>query len=71
MIVYTKHPCSKCDFTLRMLDSMGAQYEPREFDEEALKLARENDIASAPLVVVGDVVWGDLRVDLIKEYAIV
>jgi glutaredoxin len=71
MIVYTKHPCTKCDFTIRLLDKMGAKYEPREFDEEALKLAQSKGITSAPLVVVGDVVWGDLRTDLIKQYAIV
>jgi glutaredoxin len=71
MIVYTKNPCTKCDFTLRKLDALGAKYEVREFDDEAMAIAREHGVQSAPLVVVGDVVWGDVRVNLIKQYAIV
>lgn len=71
MVVYTLENCTKCDFTKRTLDKMGAKYEVLPLDGEALKLAREKGIASAPMVVVGDVVWGDLRVDLIKQYAIV
>lgn len=70
MIVYTLPNCTKCDFTKRTLDKMGAKYEVRPLDGDALKLAREKGIASAPMVVVGDVVWGDLRTDLIKEHAV-
>jgi hypothetical protein len=43
----------------------------REFDDEAMALAREKGYSSAPLVVVGDVSWGGLRVNLIEQYAVV
>jgi len=71
LIVYTLPNCTKCDFTKRTLDSMNAKYEVRPFDDEAMSIAKEHGVQSAPLVVVGDVVWGDLRINLIKEHAIV
>jgi glutaredoxin len=71
MIVYTLPNCTACDYTKKKLDKMGAKYVVREFDDAAMALAREKGYSSAPLVVVGDVSWGGLRVNLIEKYAVV
>lgn len=71
MIVYTLPNCMACKMTKTKLDTLGAEYEVREFDEAAIKLARSKDIISAPLVVVGDLAWGGYSPDRLKEYAIV
>ncbi len=70
MIVYTLPNCTKCDYTKKALDKLHAKYEVRPFDAEASRIAKEHGVLSAPLVVVGDVVWGDLRINLIKEHAV-
>lgn len=70
MIVYTLPGCTACDFTKKKLDKLGAKYEVREFDDEAMALAKEKGYSAAPVVVVGDVSWSGLRVNLIQEHAV-
>lgn len=69
MVVYTKPDCRACDATKRKLDDLGVQYEVRNFDEAALKLARSKGIASAPMVVVGSEAIGGYRPDELQRMA--
>jgi len=71
LIVYTKPNCVQCGATTRKMTELGIEFEPRPLMDhpEGLTLARENSIASAPVVDAGDRVWGGYRPDLIQEYA--
>jgi glutaredoxin-like protein NrdH len=71
MIVYTKPNCRGCIATKRKLDDLGAKYEVREMDSEAIALAQSNNILQAPIVVVGNVVFGGYSPDRLKQYAVV
>lgn len=69
MLVYTKPDCRMCDATKRKLDDLGVEYEVREFDSAALKMARDKGISSAPMVVVGSEAIGGYRPDELKRLA--
>lgn len=69
MLVYTKPDCRMCDATKRKLDDLGVEYEVREFDGAALKMARDKGISSAPMVVVGNEAIGGYRPDELKRLA--
>lgn len=71
MIVYTKPSCVQCSATTRKASELGIEPDARPLADhpEALELAREHGISSAPIVVAGGKVWGGYRPDLIKEYA--
>lgn len=69
MVVYTKPDCRMCEATKRKLDDLGVDYEVREFDSAALKMARDKGISSAPMVVVGSEAIGGYRPDELKRMA--
>lgn len=80
LTVYRKHPCIKCDMTIKTAEKLGYNIEVLEiFDEnggmlpEPKALYEANNFMSAPIVVLaeGDTtvdVWSDFRIDKLNKY---
>lgn len=80
LTVYRKHPCIKCDMTIKTADKLGYNVEVLEiFDTngemlpEPKKLYEANNFMSAPIVVLiedGAMVdaWSDFRIDKLNRY---
>lgn len=66
--VYTKPGCVACDATKRKMDDLGIEYTPKDFasSPEAIELAMNNGVTSAPVVDTGTVVWGGYKPDMIR-----
>lgn len=80
LTVYRKHPCIKCDMTIKTAEKLGYNVEVLEiFDAngdmlpEPKALYEANNFMSAPIVVLaeGDTavdVWSDFRIDKLNKY---
>ena len=80
LTVYRKHPCIKCDMTIKTAEKLGYNVEVLEiFDAngkmllEPKALYEARNFMSAPIVVLtddGDTVdvWSDFRIDKLNKY---
>lgn len=80
LTVYRKHPCIKCDMTIKTADKLGYNIEVLEiFDAngdmlpEPKALYEANNFMSAPIVVLSENdepvdVWSDFRIDKLNKY---
>ena len=80
LTVYRKHPCVKCDMTIKTAEKLGYNIEVLEiFDAngdmlpEPKELYEDNNFMSAPIVVLTDSedtvdVWSDFRIDKLNKY---
>ena len=81
LTVYRKHPCIKCDMTIKLANQLGYNVEVLEiFDEqedmlpEPKKLYEAHSFKSAPIVTLEDELgnlvdtWSDFRIDKLNSY---
>ena len=81
LTVYRKHPCIKCDMTIKTAEKLGYNVKVLEiFDAngdmllEPKALYEANNFMSAPIVVLSDDkgttvdVWSDFRIDKLNKY---
>ncbi len=81
LTVYRKHPCIKCDMTIKTAEKLGYNVEVLEiFDEngdmlpEPKALYEANNFKSAPIVTLEDELgnlvdtWSDFRIDKLNSY---
>lgn len=63
--VYTKPECQGCKLTIKALDKAEIPYSTAPLDDVVLAEAAARNILAAPVVRVGDDLWGGFRPDRI------
>ncbi|WP_206492436.1 glutaredoxin family protein [Rhodococcus sp. KRD162] len=69
--IYSTPSCTKCNATKNKFDALGLEYQEILFEDDPEALARFKKMGylTAPVVVAGEEIWCDFRLDRIKALA--
>ncbi|ATI36350.1 NrdH-redoxin (plasmid) [Rhodococcus sp. H-CA8f] len=66
--IYSTPSCTKCNATKKKFDALGLEYQEVMLEDapEALARFKEMGYSTAPVVVAGEDIWCDFRLDRIN-----